>query len=158
MSPEQIRGDEVDARTDIYSFGALMFELLTGQHLYTGSTAVGVLTKHLTAEPDAPSMRAPKMGIPPAVDHLCRKALARDPAQRWQTAAELAEAIEEVYAETVGDATGPELRLVARARAAARSRSTSDEDERSAAAPLRHRRVRARAQAPAAWSWSAARR
>ncbi|MBX3162445.1 MAG: serine/threonine protein kinase [Deltaproteobacteria bacterium] len=106
MAPEQIRGDDVDARTDLYSFGALMFELLTAQHLYTGSTAVGVLTKHLTAEPDAPSMRVPKMAIPPEVDHLCRKALQRDPAKRWQTAAELAEAIEEVYAETVGDATG----------------------------------------------------
>ena len=109
MSPEQIRGDDVDARTDIYSFGALMFELLTAQHLYSGSTAVGVLTKHLTAEPDAPSMRMPKMGIPPAVDHLCRKALAREPEQRWQTAAELAEAIEEIYAETIGESTGPRV-------------------------------------------------
>jgi serine/threonine-protein kinase len=109
MAPEQIRGDEVDARTDLYSFGALMFELLTGTHLYTGSTAVGVLTKHLTAEPDAPSIRAPKMGIPPAVDHLCRKALQRDPDRRWQTAAELGAAIEEVFAETVGEATGPKV-------------------------------------------------
>ncbi len=106
MAPEQIRGEDVDARTDIYSFGALMFELLTGQHLYSGSTAVGVLTKHLTAEPDAPSMRAPKLSIPPAVDHLCRKALARDPSERWQTAAELGEAIEEIYSETVHDTTG----------------------------------------------------
>lgn len=105
MAPEQIRGDEVDARTDLYSFGALMFELLTGQHLYSGSTAVGVLTKHLTGDPDAPSMRAPRLGIPPAVDHLCRKALRRDPDQRWQSAAELGAAIEEVFAETVGEAT-----------------------------------------------------
>jgi len=81
MAPEQIRGEEVDARTDIYSLGALMFEVLTGQHLYESTTAVGVLTRHLTGEPDAPSMRAPKQGIPPEVDHLCRKALARDPAQ-----------------------------------------------------------------------------
>ncbi|HUS27118.1 MAG TPA: serine/threonine-protein kinase [Kofleriaceae bacterium] len=107
MSPEQIRGDDVDHRSDIYSFGALMFEVLTGQHLFTGSTAVGVLTKHLTAEPDAPSMRAPKMGIDPRVDHICRKALAKEPRDRWQTAAELAEAIEEVYAETVEHGTGP---------------------------------------------------
>ena len=107
MSPEQIRGDDVDARSDIYSFGALMFELLTAQHLFQGSTAVGVLTKHLTADPDAPSMRAPKLGIDPQVDHLCRKALAKDPTQRWQTAAELANAIEDVYAETVGYGTGP---------------------------------------------------
>jgi eukaryotic-like serine/threonine-protein kinase len=111
MAPEQIRGDEVDARTDLYSFGALMFELLTGQHLYSGSTAVGVLTKHLTADADAPSGRVPKLGIPPEVDRLCRKALRRDPAQRWQTAAELGAAIEEVYAETVGEVTGPRAKV-----------------------------------------------
>lgn len=107
MSPEQIRGDRVDARSDIYSFGALMFEVLTAQHLFEGSTAVGVLTKHLTTEPDAPSMRAPKLGIDPRVDHLCRKAIEKDPAKRWQSAAELALAIEEVYAETVEHGTGP---------------------------------------------------
>src|SRR5436190_2479609 len=115
MSPEQIRGEEVDARSDIYSFGALMFQVLTGQHLYSGTTAVGVLTKHLTADPDAPSMRTPRMGIPPAVDHLCRKALARDPAARWQTAAALGEAIEDVYRETVSETTGPKSSSVSRA-------------------------------------------
>ena len=91
-----------------------MFEVLTGQHVYQGTTAVGVLTKHLTGDADAPSMRAPKMGIPPAVDHLCRKALARDPAQRWQSASELAEAIEHVYAETVTETT-PHRSLASRA-------------------------------------------
>jgi serine/threonine-protein kinase len=105
MSPEQIRGDEVDARSDLYSFGALMFNVLTGQNLYTAASAVGVLTKHLTAEPDAPSQRAPKMGIDPRIDHLCRKALAREPAQRWQSAAELGAEIEEAYRDLVGDAT-----------------------------------------------------
>jgi len=116
MAPEQIRGEEVDHRTDIYSFGALMFELLTAQHLYAGSSAVGVLTKHLTAEPDAPSNRAPKQGIPPQVDYVCRKALARDPSERWQSATELAAAIEEVYAETVHEATGPGSRSSSRVR------------------------------------------
>ncbi|MGE0872893.1 MAG: serine/threonine protein kinase [Kofleriaceae bacterium] len=106
MAPEQIRGEEVDARTDLYAFGALMFELLTAQHLYTSSTAVGVLTKHLTAEPDAPSLRCPMLGIPPGVDHICRKALARNPRDRWRSAAELAAMIEEVYAETVSETTG----------------------------------------------------
>jgi serine/threonine protein kinase len=110
MSPEQIRGDNVDARSDIYSFGALMFELLTGEHLFTGSTAVGVLTKHLTADPDAPSNRAPKLGIDPRVDQVCLKCIAKDPDARWQSANELAEAIEEIYSETVGYATGPGAR------------------------------------------------
>jgi serine/threonine-protein kinase len=106
MSPEQIRGDAVDPRSDIYSFGALMFELITGEHLFAGSTAVGVLTKHLTAEPDAPSNRVPKLGIDPRVDQICLKCLAKEPGQRWRSAAQLAEAIEEVYAETVGYSTG----------------------------------------------------
>jgi serine/threonine-protein kinase len=127
MAPEQIRGDDVDARTDIYSFGALMFNLLTGTQLYTASTAVGVLTKHLTADPDAPSMRAPKMGIPPQVDQLCARALARDPAARWQTAAQLAEAIEDVYTETVGDATGSGPKL-SRALGVAAIVSPADHD------------------------------
>jgi serine/threonine-protein kinase len=105
MSPEQIRGDDVDLTTDIYSFGATMFEALTGEHVFTGSTAVGVLTKHLTTEPDAPSMRAPKMGIDPRVDHLCRKALAKEPNRRWRSAAELGAAIEEVFNETVTEST-----------------------------------------------------
>ncbi len=116
MSPEQIRGDDVDVRTDIYSFGALMFEVLTGDHVFSGSTAVGVLTKHLTAEPEAPSMRAPKAGIDPRVDAVCKKALAKDPSARWQTAAELGATIEEVFAETVTEATGPG-RSSSRARA-----------------------------------------
>ena len=115
MSPEQIRGEEVDSRSDIYSFGALMFQILTGQHLYSGTTAVGVLTKHLTADPDAPSNRAPKMGIPPVVDQICRKALAREPQGRWSNAQLLGEALEEAYRETVSETTGPKSSSVSRA-------------------------------------------
>jgi eukaryotic-like serine/threonine-protein kinase len=134
MAPEQIRGDEVGPRADIYAFGSLMFELLTGQHLYTGSTAVGVLTKHLTAEPDAPSARAPRLGIPTAVDQLCRKALARDPAARWRNAAELGEAIEQVYGDTVHDAAGGSGRG---SRALAGGRLVLEHDERSSDLRLR---------------------
>src|SRR5262249_25997410 len=119
MAPEQIRGDDVDARTDIYSFGALMFNVLTGQHVYTGSTAVGVLTKHLTGEPDAPSSRVPEMAIDPRVDRLCQKALARDPDKRWRTAGELTEAIEEVFRDTV-EGTGPASRSLSQSLAGAR--------------------------------------
>jgi len=133
MSPEQIRGDDVDARGDIYSFGALMFEVLTAQHLFQGSTAVGVLTKHLTTQPDAPSMRVPKLGIDPQVDGLCLKALAKDPQKRWQTAAALAEAIEDVYAETVELHTGP-------ARSSSRPRSILLAPDERADSHLRLRR------------------
>jgi hypothetical protein len=65
-----------------------------------------VLTKHLTADPDVPSERVPKAKIPPEVDDLCLRALEREPDDRWQTAADLGAAIEEVYHDTV-EATGP---------------------------------------------------
>jgi serine/threonine-protein kinase len=107
MAPEQIRGEDVDARADLYALGALMFEVLTASHLFTSSSAVGVLTKHLTAPPDAPSRRAPGMSIPVAVDEVIAKALAKDAAERWTSAAELAAVIEEVYRETVSDVTAP---------------------------------------------------
>lgn len=109
MAPEQIRGDEVDARTDIYSLGAVMFEVLTGQHLYTGSTAMGVMTKHLTADADAPSTRAPQMEIPRVVDALCLQALQRDPRRRWSSVAELGAAIEIAYAETIVPSGSPRV-------------------------------------------------
>jgi eukaryotic-like serine/threonine-protein kinase len=106
MAPEQIRGDEVDGRADIYSLGTLMFKVLTGEYLYHAKNAVGVLTKHLTAEIDAPSQRAPMRGIDPRVDAICVRALAKEPAERYQTVGEMADEIEEVFAEVVGDATG----------------------------------------------------
>jgi serine/threonine-protein kinase len=111
MAPEQIRGDEVDGRADIYSLGTLMFKLLTGDYLYTAKNAVGVLTKHLTAEIDAPSQRAPMRGIDPRVDAICVHALAKEPADRYQTVAEMAEEIDEVYREVVGDASSATRRF-----------------------------------------------
>ena len=105
MSPEQIRGDEVDARADIYSLGALMFRVLTGQYLYTAKSAVGVLTKHLTSEIDKASARRPDLQIDSRVDHIVAKALAKDPADRWQSVAELAAALEIAFTDVVGDAT-----------------------------------------------------
>ena len=149
MSPEQIRGDDVDARSDIYSFGALMFELLTGQHLFTGSTAVGVLTKHLTTEPDAPSMRAPKMGIDPRVDHALSQGA------REGSGAALADRGRARRRRSKRSTPRPSS--TRRARAASSQRSVRAplsrhgrraRRKRPAPAPLRHRRVRARSQAP----------
>jgi tRNA A-37 threonylcarbamoyl transferase component Bud32 len=111
MAPEQIRGDEVDGRADIYALGTMMFKVLTGEYLYTAKNAVGVLTKHLTAEIDAPSQRTPMRGIDPRVDTICLRALAKEPTDRYQTVAEMAEEIQEVYAEVLGDASGAAKRL-----------------------------------------------
>jgi tRNA A-37 threonylcarbamoyl transferase component Bud32 len=105
MAPEQIRGDDVDARTDVYALGAMMFRALTGVPLFDARTAVGVLTKHLTVAADAPSQRAPGQGIAPQVDHICVRALAKDPKDRWSSVTEMTAAIEEAYAELVSEAS-----------------------------------------------------
>ncbi|HUS66103.1 MAG TPA: serine/threonine-protein kinase, partial [Kofleriaceae bacterium] len=100
MSPEQIRGEEqVDARSDIYSLGALMYRVLTGCHVFTATSPVGVLTKHLTEPVTTPSLRAPAMQIPPEVDDIVMTALKKPPAERFQSAHELEERLGAVYGE-----------------------------------------------------------
>ena len=130
MSPEQIRGDEVDARADVYSLGALMYMLLTGRPPFTAKSAVGVLTKHLTAELIAPSAAAPEQGLTPEIDEIVTRAMAKEPAARWATVAEMSAAIERVYGEQIGDASPIGLPR-------ARGRMYTEEDE-----PLSDMRLR----------------
>ena len=99
MSPEQIRGDEVDARADVYSFGAMMFNLLTGQQLFTANSAVGVLTKHLTEAPEMPSQRRPDLAIDPRVDEIVARCLYKEATQRWASFAEISAALENLVIE-----------------------------------------------------------
>jgi eukaryotic-like serine/threonine-protein kinase len=105
MSPEQIRGDEVDARSDVYSLGALMYTALSGRPPFTARTAVGVLTKHLTAEVEPPSQAAPQQDLSSEIDAIVLRALDKDAARRWPTVAAMASAIEQVYGDQVGDRT-----------------------------------------------------
>ena len=99
MSPEQIRGeDQVDPRSDIYSLGALMYRVLTGEPAFTANSPVGVLTKHLTEEVVPPSRRAPELAIPPEVDSIVLTAMRKDPAQRYPSVREMLEELEQAYA------------------------------------------------------------
>ncbi|SRR6266571_263441 len=84
LSPEQAEGKPVDPRSDIYSLGVVLYELLTGRAPFTGSTPVAVAYKHVTEEPTPPSAVQP--GVPPAVEAIAMRALAKDPAQRYQSA------------------------------------------------------------------------
>ena len=77
MSPEQIRGEELDARSDIYSMGAVMYRVLTGEAPFQAPSPVGVLTKALTDDLVPPSRRRPDASFPPAVDDIVVKAMAR---------------------------------------------------------------------------------
>jgi serine/threonine-protein kinase len=93
MAPEQARGDELDARCDVYAVGVMLYELLTGNVPFTGNTPLNVLTAQLTQEPEKPRVRAPDRPISAALEAVVMHALAKDPRDRYATAAALALAI-----------------------------------------------------------------
>lgn len=86
LSPEQARGEVVDARSDLYSTGCVLFELLTGRPPFIGDSPVAVAYQHVTAQPPTPSSVA--ADVPEALDRVTVKALAKDRNLRYQTAAE----------------------------------------------------------------------
>lgn len=88
MSPEQIRGEEVDARGDIYAIGAMIYKACTGVPPFAAKTPMGVLTKHLT-EPLVPPSERSSVYLPPEVDAIITRTMQKDPAQRHQSADEL---------------------------------------------------------------------
>jgi len=88
MSPEQVEGSELDGRSDIFSLGAVLYEMLTGQRAFQGKSQLSVASAILEKEP-AP-ISAVKPLTPPALDHAIRRCLAKDIEDRWQTARDLA--------------------------------------------------------------------
>jgi len=87
MSPEQVEGKELDGRSDIFSLGAVLYEMLTGQRAFPGKSQLSVASAILEKEP-AP-ISAVKPMTPPTLDHVIRRCLAKDPEERWQTARDL---------------------------------------------------------------------
>ena len=87
LSPEQARGEIVDARSDLYSCGALLFELLTGRPPFTGDSPVAIAYQHVTETPVAPSSVEPT--VPREVDAIVLMALAKKPADRYASAADM---------------------------------------------------------------------
>jgi beta-lactam-binding protein with PASTA domain/predicted Ser/Thr protein kinase len=87
LSPEQARGEQVDARSDIYSTGCLLYELLTGRPPFVGDSPVSVAYQHVREEPAPPSSLDPD--LPPNADAIVLKALTKDRERRYQTADEM---------------------------------------------------------------------
>jgi eukaryotic-like serine/threonine-protein kinase len=87
LSPEQARGEAVDARSDVYAAGCVLFELLTGDPPFTGDSPVAVAYQHVREEPRRPSEVNPS--IPSALDAVVLKALSKNPLNRYQSAAEM---------------------------------------------------------------------
>jgi eukaryotic-like serine/threonine-protein kinase len=89
MSPEQVEGKEVDGRSDIFSLGAVLYEVLTGKKAFEGKSQLSVASAILEKEPEA--IRAVKPLTPPALEHAIGLCLAKNPEERWQTAKDLAQ-------------------------------------------------------------------
>lgn len=102
MAPEQIVGAEVDARSDVFSFGAVVFEMMTGRRAFEGSHASGVRAAILNDEPPPVSSLQPL--APPALDEIVRRCLAKNPDQRWQTASDVMRELKHV-SESIAQST-----------------------------------------------------
>jgi eukaryotic-like serine/threonine-protein kinase len=98
MSPEQVRGEDLDARADIYATGVLLYELLTGTPPFQGKTSVLTMTSHITDVPPPLTERAPGRAISRALEAVALHALAKDPDERYGTAAAMRDALRSALA------------------------------------------------------------
>ena len=89
MAPEQVEGKEVDARTDIFAFGVMVYEMATGKKAFEGKSQASLMAKIL--ETDPPPLISLTPMTPPALDHVVRRCLAKDPDERWQSAKDICE-------------------------------------------------------------------
>src|SRR5262249_3307356 len=95
MAPEQIEGKEADARTDIFAFGSVLYETITGQKAFQGTSQASLIAVILEQEPRLPSSHEEM--TPTALDHIVRRCLRKDPDERWQTAADLKHELSWIY-------------------------------------------------------------
>jgi eukaryotic-like serine/threonine-protein kinase len=110
MSPEQARGDELDARCDVYAAGIMLYEILTGAPPFTGPSPLNVLTEHLTGVVEPPAARALEGRVTPALEAVVMHALARDREARYPSAAALSAAIKHARAQPLDVASvSPEV-------------------------------------------------
>ena len=112
MAPEQLEGREADARSDIFAFGCLLYEMLTGNRAFDGKSHAAIAAQILSAEP--PPLRQLQPHTPPALESLLQSCLAKDREERWQTARDLRRAISLIQlqpADSKVDITGQKIRL-----------------------------------------------
>ena len=112
MAPEQLEGHEADARTDIFAFGAVLYEMATGKKAFEAKSRASLIAAIMERDPPPISSLAPL--APPALDRIVKRCLAKDPEQRWQTARDLKHELEWVREDSSG------TRAVAEAPAGAR--------------------------------------
>ncbi len=101
MAPEQALGSPVDPRADLYALGVVLYQMLSGMHPFDQESGLGILSQQLTKPAPPFSERAPNVSVPPRVEEVVLRLLAKDVDQRFQTADEVVTAIEQIFAESV---------------------------------------------------------
>ena len=112
MSPEQAEGKAVDARTDIFSFGSVLYEMVTGQRAFQGDSPLSTVTAVLREEPKSVSQM--REGVPRELERLLSRCLRKDPERRWQAMSDVKIALRELKDEV--DSGAPDVSVVARPR------------------------------------------
>jgi Tol biopolymer transport system component len=110
MAPEQLEGREADARSDIFAFGAVVYEMATGRKAFAGTSQASLIAAILEHEPPPVSSVQPM--TPPALDRVVKKCLAKDPEDRWQNAADLGSELK--WIAEAGSQAGVPARVVAK--------------------------------------------
>ena len=122
MAPEQLEGRTADPRTDIFAFGTLLFEMATGKKAFEGKSQASLIASILTSEPPPISSARPPNGaglLPPALDHIVERCLAKSPDDRWQSARDLKSELQWIAAQGSGAARSTNIEKRRRARSVA---------------------------------------
>ena len=110
MSPEQAEGKSLDSRSDIFSFGSVLYEMVTGRRAFSGSSKIATLSSILSKEPVPASESVPD--FPEELDRILSRCLKKDPGRRWQTMADIRVALEELRQELESTTSGTVARRV----------------------------------------------
>jgi serine/threonine protein kinase len=153
MSPEQVQGDrELDGRSDIYSLGVVFYQMLTGSMPYVGKTPASIMMMHLLNP--VPKIRDRNIDLPPALELVIEKAMAKDPVDRYRTASDMAGAIEAAVLNVQTTTPNP-FRIVSNLPAAATSMPLSKAGLRQLTTALSRESIEHLRKSVPRWVWVA---